>query len=70
MLTERGLEPALQSLVARATVPVTVEAHSAERLPGPVESAAYFVVSEALANVAKYAGATHATVMVERPMGT
>ena len=50
-------------------MPVTVEAHSEERLPGPVESAAYFVVSEALANVAKYARATHATVMVERANG-
>ena len=69
VLTERGLEPALQSLVARAPVPVTVEARSEERLPGPVESAAYFVVSEALANVAKYARATHATVMVERANG-
>ena len=37
---------------------MTVEALGAERLPGPVESAAYFVVSEALANVAKYARAT------------
>jgi signal transduction histidine kinase len=69
VLTERGLEPALQSLVARATVPVTVEARSADRLPGPVESAAYFVVSEALANVAKYAQATEAAVTVERSNG-
>jgi signal transduction histidine kinase len=69
VLTERGLAPALQSLVARAPVPVTVEACAA-RLPGPVESAAYFVVSEALANVAKYAGATHASVTVEQTNGT
>jgi signal transduction histidine kinase len=69
VLTERGLEPALQSLVARAPVPVTVEAHGAERLPGPVESAAYFVVSEALANVAKYAQASEAAVTVERSNG-
>jgi len=69
VLTERGLEPALQSLVSRAPVPVTVEADGEERLPGPVESAAYFVVSEALANVAKYARATHATVTVERRNG-
>ena len=69
VLTERGLEPALQSLVARAPVPVTVEACGEERLPGPVESAAYFVVSEALANVAKYARATQATVTVERTNG-
>jgi signal transduction histidine kinase len=68
VLTERGLEPALQSLVARAPVPVTVEASDA-RLPGPVESAAYFVVSEALANVAKYAHATHASVTVAQTNG-
>jgi signal transduction histidine kinase len=54
--------------VARAPVPVTVEACEA-RLPGPVESAAYFVVSEALANVAKYARATHASVTVEHTNG-
>jgi len=65
VLTERGLEPALQSLVARAPLPVTVESPARERLPGPVESAAYFVVSEGLANVVKYAQATHATVTVE-----
>jgi signal transduction histidine kinase len=69
VLSERGLEPALQSLVARAPVPVTVEANSTERLPGPVESAAYFVVSEALANVAKYSQASHASVTVERANG-
>ena len=41
-----------------------------ERLPGPVESAAYFVVSEALTNVAKYAQATQATVAVRRANGS
>jgi signal transduction histidine kinase len=41
-----------------------------ERLPEPVESAAYFVVSEALANVAKYAQATQATVAVRRANGS
>jgi signal transduction histidine kinase len=69
VLTERGLEPALQSLVARAPVPVTVEAPGGDRLPGPVERAAYFVVSEGLANVAKYSRATHATGMVKRVNG-
>jgi signal transduction histidine kinase len=68
VLTERGLEPALHSLVARAPVPVTVEACD-DRLPAPVESAAYFVVSEALANVAKYARASHASVTVARRNG-
>jgi signal transduction histidine kinase len=62
VLTERGLEAAVQALVMRAPVPVTVEAKGAGRLPAPVESAAYFVVSEGLANVAKYAQATHASV--------
>ena len=69
VLTERGLEPALQSLVARAPVPVSVEAACDGRLPANVESAAYFVVSEALANVAKYARATHARVAVRRANG-
>jgi signal transduction histidine kinase len=66
VLTERGLEAAVQMLVQRAPVPVTVEAKGAGRLPEPVESAAYFVVSEGLANVAKYAQATQASVAVRR----
>ena len=41
----------------------------AERLPLPVETAAYFVVAEALTNVAKYAAATHARVSVRREDG-
>jgi PAS domain S-box-containing protein len=68
VLTERGLGPALEALAARAPLPVAVEA-PAERLPEPVEAAAYFVVSEALANVAKYARATEATVRVARDDG-
>jgi signal transduction histidine kinase len=50
-------------------VPVTLEIEAGERLPRPVESAAYFVVSEALANVAKYARATEATVAVRQLNG-
>ena len=69
VLTDHGLEPALQALASRAPVPVTVQADAEERLPGPVESAAYFVVSEALANVAKYAQASEATVAVRRTDG-
>jgi signal transduction histidine kinase len=69
VLTERGLEPALHALAARAPVPVTFETDG-ERLPAPVEVAAYFVVSEALANVAKYAQATAATVAVHRANGS
>jgi signal transduction histidine kinase len=68
VLSERGLEPALEALASRAPVPVTVEA-DADRLPEPVETAAYFVVAEALTNVAKYAQATRATVVVRRSNG-
>jgi signal transduction histidine kinase len=68
VLTERGLEPALHAVVARAPVPVALDV-DADRLPQAVESAAYFVVSEALANVAKYARASHATVAVRRVNG-
>jgi signal transduction histidine kinase len=69
LLTEQGLEPALRALTASAPVPVTLEASTGARLPQPVEVAAYFVVAEALANVAKYAQATEATVAVRRVNG-
>ena len=63
-----GLEAALRSLAARATVPTSVR-FDGPRLPERVELAAYFVACEALANVAKYAHATHATVRVSRRNG-
>ncbi|HEY7073902.1 MAG TPA: histidine kinase, partial [Solirubrobacteraceae bacterium] len=66
VLTERGLDPALHDLANRAPVPVEVVEAPEERYPAPVEATVYFVVSEALANVAKYAGATHATVAARR----
>ena len=69
VLTERGLEPALHAIAARVPVPVTLETDGESRLPAPVEVAAYFVVTEALANVAKYAQATEATVAVRRADG-
>lgn len=62
ILSDEGLAPALESLVERAAVPVTLAAIPASRLPSQVEAAAYFVVSEALANVAKYAQAAGAIV--------
>ena len=68
-LTERGLAAALGELSAGASLPVDIAAPS-ERFPAPVEAAAYFVCSEALANVAKYAQASRATVMVEANGGT
>jgi signal transduction histidine kinase len=64
ILTNRGLPAALQDLASRATVPVEVVAVPDERLPDPVEAAAYFVVSECLANIGKHAEATSATVSV------
>jgi signal transduction histidine kinase len=64
VLTERGLEAAVVALVQRATVPVELEVSLRERLDAGIEAAAYFVVSEALTNVAKYAGAEAASVQV------
>jgi signal transduction histidine kinase len=69
VLADRGLEPALSALAGRSPLPVDVTGTPAERLPAPVEAAAYFVVAEALTNVARYAQATHATVAVERRNG-
>src|SRR3712207_6275827 len=53
VLSDRGLAPALETLTARAPLPVEIESSLDERLPAPVEAAAYYVVAEALANVAK-----------------
>jgi signal transduction histidine kinase len=64
VLTEQGLAAALRSLAERSTVPVTLVAVPDERLGAPVEAAAYFLVSESLANVAKYARASRASVRV------
>ena len=50
-------------------MPVELDSALEERLPSAVETAAYFVVAEALTNVAKYAGATHARVEVRRENG-
>jgi signal transduction histidine kinase/PAS domain-containing protein len=69
VLTERGLGPALQSLADRVPLPVELELPTDERLPRRVEAAAYYVVSEALANVAKYARASAVTVTVARQNG-
>ena len=65
VLTDRGLGAALEGLARRAPLPVELRATPTERLPDRVEAAAYFVVAEALTNVAKYAQATHARVSVE-----
>ena len=69
VLSQRGLDAALESLASRAPVPVELDSELEERLPSAVETAAYFVVAEALTNVAKYADATHARVEVRRENG-
>ena len=64
MLTNRGLAAALDDLAGRASVAAELVAVPSQRLPAQVESAAYFLVSECLANVGKHAKATRATVAV------
>jgi signal transduction histidine kinase len=64
ILTNRGLPAALDDLAGRASVPVEVVAAPQDRLPDQVEAAAYFVVSECLANIGKHAQATAAQVSV------
>ncbi len=67
ILSDRGLDAALSSVVQRietSGVPTTLNIHLPQRLPDEVESVAYFVVAEALTNVAKHAHATRAVVTV------
>jgi signal transduction histidine kinase len=61
-LSERGLRPAVEALASRSPLPVEVEELPPERFDAGVEAAAYFTISEALTNVAKYAAAGYATV--------
>jgi PAS domain S-box-containing protein len=69
ILTERGLRAAVDSLVLRAQVPIEVTDMPEGRLPPEVEAAAYYVVSESVANVTRYAGADRATVAVSVAAG-
>jgi signal transduction histidine kinase len=70
VLTDRGLEAALQALVQRATVPAELRVAVPGRLDASIEAAAYFLVSEALTNVAKYAEADAVSVDVTCNGGT
>ena len=67
ILSERGLTPALKALARRSTVPVELNLRSGRRLPGHVEVAAYYAVSEALANAAKHAHASAAQIELDTP---
>jgi signal transduction histidine kinase len=68
-LSERGVGAAVEALVARAPLNVEASVDLQERLPAPVEAAAYFVVAEGLTNVVRYADTRNATVHVTRRGG-
>jgi signal transduction histidine kinase len=69
VLSDHGLQLALRGLAERAPLPVEIEAAPEERLPDRVESASYFVVAEALTNIARYAHASRASINVTRTDG-
>ena len=69
ILTQGGLAPALRTLALRSSIPVEVVVEREERLPEPVEVAAYYVAAEALTNAAKHATASCAWVTLERQGG-
>jgi signal transduction histidine kinase len=69
VLTERGLAAALEELAVRATLPVELSVDGRDGLSEPVEAAAYYVVSETLANVAKHAHATRTRVAFRHENG-
>jgi signal transduction histidine kinase len=64
VLTDRGLDAALSALAARSLVPMTIEVNLSARPPAAVEGAAYFVVAEAMSNIAKHSRATCALVRI------
>jgi signal transduction histidine kinase len=65
ILAEGGLRPALKALARRSAVPVDLDVRTERRLPQPVEVAVYYIVSEALTNVAKHSQAASVSVEVE-----
>ena len=69
VLTDRGLDEAVRSIASRTSIPVEIGI-PVDRLPGVVEATAYFVVAEALTNVAKHARAQRATVSARLEDGT
>src|SRR5581483_4488044 len=69
VLSDRGLGAALETLAGRSALPVSVDVALGERLPAAVETAAYFVAAEAIANAAKHSGATRVEVRARRRDG-
>jgi signal transduction histidine kinase len=65
ILSQGGLGPAVKGLARRSSLPVKLDVGAMERLPQPVETAAYYVVSEALTNATKHASASVAEVQLE-----
>jgi signal transduction histidine kinase/tetratricopeptide (TPR) repeat protein len=70
VLSEHGLGPALRTLARRSAVPVDLEVTMNARCPEPIEVAAYYVASEALANTMKHAQASHAEISLATRNGS
>jgi signal transduction histidine kinase len=66
ILTDRGLAAAVSALAGRSMIPIDVDAADLGRLEPALENAAYFVIAEALTNVAKHSGATECTISMRR----
>jgi signal transduction histidine kinase len=69
LLSDRGLRAAVEALAQRAPLPVEIDASLDDRLPAAAESAAYFVVAEALTNVVRHAGAERAEIVLVQDDG-
>lgn len=69
VLTDRGLDAAISAVAGRSAIPVGVDVALRDRQPDEVEGTAYFVVVEALTNIAKHSGATEANVSIKREAG-
>jgi signal transduction histidine kinase len=69
VLTDRGLDAALSGLAGRSPVPVTLDVAVEPRCSPTIEAIAYFVISEALANIAKHSGASRADIVARRAAG-
>lgn len=64
VLTDHGLRAALNELADRTAVPIRLDVSEFDRLPAPVETAAYYLVTEAISNTVKHASATHLSVRI------